>query len=252
MPDFSVIIPAFNEEALLSSTLSAIQTAIEAQPLHGEIIVVDNNSTDNTAAIAKAHQAHVVFEPHNQIARARNTGAKASNAPFLIFIDADTLIPSPLLDQALQTLTRSPCVGGGAVICFDQDQSRFAKIGLDLWTFLSIHLNLAAGSFLFCRADAFRAMSGFPEHVYAGEELHLSRRLKKWGRAHQLDFKILCRYPVTTSARKLDWYSPTKIMLSHLILALIPPLARSQRFCRFWYDRPHKTTGSNPNDSPPE
>jgi glycosyltransferase involved in cell wall biosynthesis len=69
--DYSIIVPAYNEEALLSGTILELRTAMAGLPLHGELIVVDNNSTDKTAAIAGGLGASVVFEPINQISRAR-------------------------------------------------------------------------------------------------------------------------------------------------------------------------------------
>ena len=71
----SVIIPAFNEERLIVETLRQVKAATAAFSRRGwetETIVCDNNSTDRTAELARAGGAAVVFEPVNQIARARN------------------------------------------------------------------------------------------------------------------------------------------------------------------------------------
>ena len=73
---YSVIIPAYNEGKWLPNTLNFLKKAMEAVEANGEIIVVDNNSTDNTAKIAKENGARVIYEPVNQISRARNAGAK--------------------------------------------------------------------------------------------------------------------------------------------------------------------------------
>ncbi len=70
----------------------------------GEIIVVDNNSTDDTADIARALGARVVSEPINQISRARNAGAAVARGGFFIFVDADTQISANVLGQALRQL----------------------------------------------------------------------------------------------------------------------------------------------------
>jgi glycosyltransferase involved in cell wall biosynthesis len=77
----SIIIPAFNEEKLLGETLAHIKLAADIFTGIGweiELIVCDNNSTDRTADIARAAGANVVFEPVNQISRARNSGAAAA------------------------------------------------------------------------------------------------------------------------------------------------------------------------------
>jgi glycosyltransferase involved in cell wall biosynthesis len=78
----SIIIPAFNEERLLAASLAEIRTAVAVFVERGwehEIIVCYYNSTDRTVEIALAAGALVVFEPINQIARARNTGAAAAS-----------------------------------------------------------------------------------------------------------------------------------------------------------------------------
>ena len=79
----SIVVPAFNEERLLGGSLAQIKSAAGAFTQRGwdfELIVCDNNSTDRTAEIARAAGATVVFEPVNQIARARNSGAAAAPA----------------------------------------------------------------------------------------------------------------------------------------------------------------------------
>ncbi len=54
--DYSIIIPAYNEEALLANTLAVLQKSMAKIPLSGEIIVTDNNSTDRTPEIARLPQ----------------------------------------------------------------------------------------------------------------------------------------------------------------------------------------------------
>jgi len=66
----SVVIPAWNEEQLLPACLESVFANLgdDGIGLDVELIVVDNNSTDRTAAVAEAGGARVVFEPVNQIA----------------------------------------------------------------------------------------------------------------------------------------------------------------------------------------
>ena len=91
----SIVIPAFNEERLIGQCLQSISTSLAANYKPGftsETIVVDNNSTDNTAELARQAGARVVFEPVNQIGRARNAGAAQATGDWLLFIDADSLL----------------------------------------------------------------------------------------------------------------------------------------------------------------
>lgn len=88
----SVLIPAFNEEKRIGTCIRSVHAALSANArpeLQTEIIVADNNSKDATPQIARQEGAHVVFEPVNQISRARNPGARAATGDWLLFLDAD-------------------------------------------------------------------------------------------------------------------------------------------------------------------
>ena len=244
--DYSIIIPAYNETEQLPATLSAIRASMAASNLQGECIVVDNNSTDSTAETAQLHGADlVVFEPINQIARARNTGAHASQGRYLIFIDADTRIEPNLLLQALHQLGAGQCVGGGAVVHFEGEVSVIGQCGIKLWEWISKNTQTAAGSFLFCLQEAYQAVGGFDERLFASEEVRLSKQLKRWGRRnHKMSFTILTDTPVLTSARKLHWYS-SRQMLGWVVFMLFVPIAvRSRKLCGFWYKRPDEVSAS--------
>src|SRR5258706_12146256 len=89
----AVVVPAFNEEKLLPAALRSIKAAMTAfarRNWETELIVCDNNSTDRTAELAGSEGARVVFEPVNQIARARNSGAHAATGDWLVFVGADS------------------------------------------------------------------------------------------------------------------------------------------------------------------
>ena len=90
----------------------------------------------------------------------------------------------------------------------------------------------AAGSFLFCRAEAFRQAGGFSEELFASEEIDLSRRLKRLGR-----MAILHRHPLLTSDRKTrlySWGEMTRFGLKTLLLG--GRTLRSRNDCYAWYD----------------
>lgn len=237
---YSVIIPAYNEESLLAATLTELHAAMAAIPFRGEVVVVDNNSTDLTAEIAAKHGARVVFEPFRQIASARNTGARAATAGYLVFLDADTMLPAELLEKSLDLLESGNYCGGGTTLTFDSQLPFLADKLVKFWNWLSRTNKLAAGSFIFCLAEAFEAIGGFDETTYAGEEVFLSRRLKEWGRKHSLNFTILEEHPVITSGRKFHWYSSLQIALLLAMFTVFPFALHNRTLCRFWYTRPTK------------
>jgi len=73
--NYTIIIPAWNEAAYITATFSSMAEAKAARSYAGRVVVVDNISDDNTADLARAADATVVFEPINQIAAARNASA---------------------------------------------------------------------------------------------------------------------------------------------------------------------------------
>ncbi len=241
MPDYSIIIPAFDEEAFLADTIRSLRDGMERMStLKGEIVVVDNNSRDRTASIALSVGARVVFEPVNQISRARNAGAREAKGKYFLFVDADTKVHPRLLSRTLKTLHEEKVGAGGSTIRFDDDFPEAVSSAhlIERWNFLSLKFRMAAGSFLFCLSEAFENVGGFSEKVFAGEEIFLSFALKRWCRRNNRDFRILDEAPVVTSSRKLAWYSKGRLYAVVLLPILCPFLLRSKRFCRFWYERP--------------
>jgi glycosyltransferase involved in cell wall biosynthesis len=234
---YTLIIPAFNEEALLPSTLASVRSAMQDCSYPGELVVVDNNSTDQTGEVARVGGARVVFEAHNQISRARNAGARASRGEALVFLDADTRLPPQLLQRALDRLAGGMCCGGGAGVVFDRPTA-IAERGVRLWARISRRFHLAAGSFVFCLREGFDAVGGFNESVYAGEEIWLSRAMGRWGKARGMSFEVLGDAPVVTSARKLEWHSQFYILGYTFLMMLFPFMTRYRALCAPWYRRP--------------
>ena len=243
MTDYSIIVPAYNETAYLPQTLAAVFEAMSGIDLGGEVIVVDNNSSDRTGDIAVSCGARVVFEPVNQIARARNAGGRAANGGYLIFVDADTLISRRLLQEALYGLQGGRIAGGGATMTADRSLDPPARLLMGGWNALSKRCRLAAGSFVYCLRPAYEAIGGFNERVYAGEEIWFSMALKDWARKREKQFVIIDSAPVVTSVRKLDWFSPSRLLAATLIILLFPPAVRSRKLCSIWYERPAAGSG---------
>lgn len=230
----SVVVPAFNEEKLLAATLRHIRAGLHVFDRAGwsiELVVCDNNSTDRTARIAQGAGARVVFEPVNQISRARNTGAAQATGDWLLFVDADCS-PSPALFEDLRNeIERGECIGGGCTVTLAGAPAG-VRLWVALWNATSRTLSWAAGSFLFCEARVFREVGGFSDALYAAEEIDLSRRLKRRGR-----LVILHRHPMATSDRKArlySWREHAAFMLRFLLSG--GRAVRRRESCSVWYD----------------
>ena len=234
----SVIVPAFNEEKLLAASLVEIQAAAQSFHARGwefELVVCDNNSTDRTAEIARAGGAHVVFEPVNQIARARNTGAAAATGDWFVFVDADSHPSAGLFADVAEQITAGRSLAGGSTIRLDEKHF-VAGCVTQLWNVSSRLGRWLAGSFIFVESAAFRKIGGFSQELFAAEELELSQRLKKLARETGRIITVLHRHPLKTSARKMRLYT----LRDHLKLLARVGLNRrtlnNREACVLWYD----------------
>lgn len=149
--------------------------------------------------------ARVVFEPINQIARARNTGARAATGEWLVFVDADSHPSAALLEQVAEQIADGRCLAGGCTIRMGSDD-RMVRALAGLWNWISRTCELMAGSFVFCAREAFWAVGGFNEELFAGEELDLSWRLHRLAAARGQRVVILREHPLRTSPRKAHLY----------------------------------------------
>jgi glycosyltransferase involved in cell wall biosynthesis len=235
----SIIIPAFNEERLIEHCLQSIFSSLDANSKPGftsEVIVVDNNSTDNTANLARQAGVRVIFEPINQIGRARNAGAAQAMGDWLLFLDADSTLSSALLADILQLIEGGKSVGCGSTLLM-RGLPWWANYTLQLWTSTSVLFRWAAGALVVCRSDAFHDVGGFNQELYAADEITLSRQLKKWGRKRGLQFVILAKHPLETSSRKLLLYSGREF--ADQILRVILHRRRAlqdKKQLSIWYD----------------
>ena len=225
----SFIIPAHNEERLIGRTLNELGNAAVAVGQPFEVVVVDDASSDRTAAIARAHGARVVSVSYRQIAATRNAGACHASGDLFVFVDADTVVTEAVLSAACRAIQQG-AVGGGCAVRFD---GRLPLHGLALAAVivpLYRALGLASGCFLFCTRDAFQAAGGFDERLFAAEEGAMSRALRRQGR-----FVVLREF-VVTSGRKLRAHTAREIfgLLARLALGG-PGSVRRREGLGLWY-----------------
>jgi glycosyltransferase involved in cell wall biosynthesis len=216
----SVIIPAYNEAAYLGRLLDSLAVARrELDPGHDvEVIVVDNQSTDETASIARGHGAVVVTEPERRISAVRNAGARAATGEVLVFIDADNLASPNLLAEIVRTMQGGRDIGGGVEVLPDRWSAGIALTYAIFWVSFWL-LGLSAGV-IFATREAFDAVGGFDPTLYAGEDAKLVWELKRLARRRGLRFCNLRSAHIVTSTRKFDQYG------DWLFLKL---------FLRWWY-----------------
>ena len=229
----SFVVPAYNEEKYLGPTLASIHETGGALGEPYEVVVVNDSSTDRTAAIASESGARVIDVEKRQIAGARNAGARAAAGEMLIFVDADTHVSAPLVKEAVTAL-RSGAVGGGARVTFHQPVPWWVHAFMALFTPVYFGLGRwAAGCFVFCTRAAFDAAGGFDEGTFAGEEIHFSRALKHVGRF------VILRERVATSPRKVDnrgFWEMMRINVAIFRKAGLDVRIKRREDAAFWYE----------------
>lgn len=225
----SFIVPAHDEEALLPATLAALHAAATGAGESYEVIVVDDASTDRTAAIAAACRARVVRIDARHIAAARNAGARAACGDHLVFVDADTRIDVKAVAAALRAL-RAGASGGGASVRLTGARRWHERLAVPLALTLLRLARIAPGCFLFCTRAAFDATGGFDERLFAGEDVAMSRSLARHGRF------VLLREHVHTSDRKLRTHAlGDHLRLLWRFLRRGRGLLRSRQGLELWY-----------------
>src|SRR6266480_4492274 len=226
----SFIVPAYNEELELLSTITAIRAAGSVETRQYEIIVVDDASADATAQLDAMAGARVISINRRQIAAARNAGARAARGDYLFFVDADTRINRTHIVEGIAAL-EAGYAGGSARVVTDGFIPLWGRIFVHIFCTVYFGLNLGAGAFLFTTRRNFYAIGGFDEQYFIGEEVYFSLALRKLGR-----FKVL-REPILTSGRKLRMYSARHVLVrSFWIVIGGPTAARSRDKLDVWYD----------------
>lgn len=201
----SIIIPAYNEEKYLEACLqSIIQHDI---PELLEVIVVDNDSLDNTEKIARKYHAHkveLIGEKTKGPNFAREAGFKASRGDIVATIDADTIVPDTWFPALLKAFEDPTVVGMSGPYDY-YDFSRFKRMFLlILWNTLGKMAHVFTGFVVYGgnfagRRDALEKIGGFDGSiVFYGDDANTGRRLHKIGKVlFHTDFVIL------SSARRL-------------------------------------------------
>lgn len=221
----SIVIPAFNEADYIGKTLASLFQAADSlrkkENISVEVIVVDNNSVDSTADLARELGATVVKEMEHNVARVRNTGARLARGDVLLFVDADTTVPDGLLSEIVETLTESTCFGG-AVDTLYEPAKVTSKIYLELWRLIGKLAGMAQGATQFCRRDVFFALDGFDETLFMGEDVDFYWRLRRLAKRQKSRVTFLTDMQVVPSTRRFDqwglwrtliWTNPLFILM---------------------------------------
>lgn len=219
----SVIIPARNEAARIEATITAAQQADRV-----EVIVVDGQSDDDTAAVARRAGATVIASAPGRAVQ-MNAGAAVAAGELLLFLHADTLLP-PRFDRHVRAALADVSVAAGA-FTFALDDCRRSLRWIAWWTNRrSRRGQMPYGDQgIFIRRDRFESLGGYrPMPIM--EDYDLIRRARRTGRI------VTVRAPAVTSARRWlargVWRTTAVHQLTVLAYRLGIPPAAIARFRR--------------------
>ncbi|CAN5547844.1 glycosyltransferase [soil metagenome] len=233
----SFIVPAHNEEHELPATLRALLAAAETTGRPYELVVVDDDSDDATAEIARSYGARVEHVCLRQIAAVRNAGARAARGDIFFFVDADTHISAAAVAGALRALDCG-CAGGSARLKLDRKVPFWANVFITAFCTVYFAANLGVGAFIFTKRESFEAAGGFDEQYFAGEEVYLTLALRKLGRF------VILKEPVTTSARKVRMHSGRHLFGQWMVLLFGGKRTlRGRERLDIWYDGKREQAG---------
>jgi rSAM/selenodomain-associated transferase 2 len=205
----SIIVPTLNEADCIVATLHALQ------PLRlrgAEVIVVDGGSEDNTLALANPLSDRALVAPRGRACQ-QNAGASIARGDTLLFLHADTLVPSDVDNLIAEALRDKTCVWGR----FDVQISPPSKtLTLVAWAmnFRSRRTGIATGDqALFVRRSAFIQVGKFPDQPLM-EDIALSKKLRT------LSPPAALRARVTTAARRWQRYGVWRTIVKMWLLRL--------------------------------
>ena len=240
MPAISLVVPAYNEAALLPRLLDTVDAARDR--FSGgrdaiEVIVADNDSTDDTRAIARSRGCLVATVHTRTIGANRNGGAALATAPIVCFVDADMQVHPDTFDAIARAMGDPRFVGGATGVRMERMSPGIAiTFGIALGLIWTTGMDTGV---VFCRRDDFNRVGGYAEHRHYAEDLDFLWKLIKLGRTRRQRLTRLRPVKAIASTRKFDRYGDWHyftLMVPLLRGLLNPARSGNQRARDYWYN----------------
>lgn len=239
--EFSVVIPAYNEHELLPrllSTLDIARSRYRGGAIAIEVIVADNDSSDDTADIAHGAGCRVVKVAKRCIAAARNGGAAAAVGQVLCFVDADSIVHPETFNVIDEGFDENAVAGTTGVHPERWSlglRVTFALLLPVIWT-----TNVDAGV-VFCRRADFETIGGYNDDRLFAEDVEFLLSLRRLGKQRSPRQRLvrLKGARTLTSTRKYDkhgdWHFLTEC-IRHVVLMQLRPKATEAFARQYWYN----------------
>ena len=202
--DLNVIICTYNRSASLKRTLESIGGACIPERLEWELIIVDNNSDDDTRAVVESYQQNsslpIVYlkEKKQGLSHARNCGITASRGKIIVFTDDDVIVDRNWIGNIVKAFAEYDvqCIGGRILPVWAEPQPKW--LSKCLWADIALldygdhPLYMETpnlwGANLAVKAESFQKYGHFdtdrgriPEKLYGDEEVHFLGKLLDHG-----------------------------------------------------------------------
>jgi glycosyltransferase involved in cell wall biosynthesis len=173
----TVVIPCYNQASFLSEAIESVRRQTHAR---WEVIVVDDGSTDNTAAVAARYAGVRLLRQANRgLSGARNSGMAAARGAYLVFLDADDRLLPQALEHGLRCLAEHPeaafAYGKYLIVYADGTQPShwWPRVEQDYYMHLLKVNYIGMHAAVMYRRTVFEAVGGFDERLAACEDYDL-------------------------------------------------------------------------------
>lgn len=175
-PLISVVIPAYNEEKIIENTLKSIK---QQSYKNYELIVVDNDSTDKTAEIARKYTDKVIWCPRQgfSASAARNEGVKNARGEILVILDADIYLDDKDIFYKI-VFNLNQGVGAGSFKLKPMEGTIKGRAWLGFMNILK-EIHAYPIGFFFCKKEHFDAIGGYDVKIGSTEECDMLYRMKE-------------------------------------------------------------------------
>lgn len=241
-PAISIIIPALNEARRLPRLIAQLRT----QRIEAEIVLVDGGSTDGTPATARSLGVRTIRSTPGR-GQQLAAGAAVAAGDILLFLHADSHLPSNALRRVLDTLGDGPeIVGGNFRLLFDGDDG-FSRWLNGFYRWIRSHGIYYGDSAVFVRRTVYDAIGGI-RPIALMEDYDFNRRMERYGRTCCID-----EPPLVTSSRRFRGRHPVVIVYGWLKIHLLFYLGVSPDRLAQLYDSARRTpaTGAGHRDHDP-
>ena len=218
--------------------MGAIATA---QAANGEAIVVDGGSQDNTVELAQSMGVKVLSAPRGRACQ-MNRGAASATGDILLFLHADTRLPTDFDTFVRTALTQSDAIAGAFALRIDAPlwSLRLVEIGVN-WRSRTLQMPYGDQA-IFLRRSVFDKIGSFPE-LPMMEDFELMRRLRRLGQI------TIISSPVLTSARRWLQKGIIKTTLINQIAIIAYLSGVSPEKIKRWYHATKRAGGAGARNS---